>query len=127
VIEPDGRWIFYELRPAGSGKHKEVEQKTGQLKPDEIVALAKDLAAHDLTGLPAKHGANPKINPHRIVLKYGDKEMFLNGIVPRRRDEKLREIIAMSAPKEDTAGAQIWSRSSDLAHAIESRTVTPNP
>jgi hypothetical protein len=127
VVEPDGRWSLDDLRPAGSGKVKEVTQQTGQLKPDELVALAKDLATHDLSGLPAKHGDNPKINPHRIVLKFGDKQMVLNGIVPRRKNETNREIIAKSAPSQDTAGANIWTRWSALAHSIESRTTAPKP
>ena len=44
VVQPDGRWSLVELRPAGTGKVKEVTQQTGQLTPDELVALAKDLA-----------------------------------------------------------------------------------
>jgi hypothetical protein len=127
VVEPDGRWSLVDLRPAGSGKVKEVQRQAGQLKPDELVALAKDLAAHDLNGLPVKHGENPKINPHRIVLKFGDKEMVLNGIIPRRKNETNREIIDKSAPSQDSAGANIWTRWSALAHSIESRTTSPKP
>jgi hypothetical protein len=127
VVEPDGRWSLVDLRPAGSGKEKEVPREKGQLKPDELVALAKDLATHDLSGLPVKHGKDPKVNPHRLVLKFGDKEMVLNGIIPRRKNETNREIIAKSAPSQDTDGAKIWSRWSALAHAIESRTASPKP
>jgi hypothetical protein len=124
VVEPDGHWSLADLRPAGSGKVTEVPKLSGQLKPDELVALAKDLATHDLVGLPAKFGENPKINPHRIVLKFGDKEMVLNGIIPRRKNETNREIIAKSAPSQDSDGAKIWNRWSALAHSIESRTTT---
>jgi hypothetical protein len=127
AVEPDGRWSLALLQPAGSGKAKEVAQKSGQLKPDEIVALAKELAAHDLAGLPANHGTIPKINPHRIVLVFGDKKVFLNGIVPRRRSETMREIVAKSAPSEETAGATIWNRWGALAHSIESRAESPKP
>lgn len=125
VVQPDGRWSLVELRPAGTGKVKEVTQQTGQLTPDELVALAKDLATHDLAGLPVKHGESPRINPHRIVLEFGDKEMVLNGIIPRRKNETTREIIAKSAPSQDTAGATIWTRWGALAHSIESRTASP--
>src|SRR5258708_6647915 len=65
AVERDGRWSLALLQPAGSGKVKEVVQKSGQLKSDEIMALAKDRAAHDLAGLPANHGEIPRINPHR--------------------------------------------------------------
>jgi hypothetical protein len=127
AVEPDGRWSLALLQPAGSGKVKEVVQESGQMKPDEIVALAKDLAAHDLAGLPANHGEIPKINPHRIVLKFGDKKMVLNGIVPRRRSETVREIVAKSTPGEANPGATIWNRWGALAHSIESRAESPKP
>ena len=127
VVEPDGRWRLSLLQPAGSGKVKEVQQKEGQLKPDEIVSLAKDLAAHDLAGLPAKHGEAPKINPHRMVLEFGDKKVVLDGIVPRRKSETLREIVAKSSPGGEKPGATIWNRWGALAHSIESRTEPPKP
>jgi hypothetical protein len=127
AVEPDGRWSFALLQPAGSGKVKEVVQKSGQLKSDEIMALAKDLAAHDLAGLPTNHGEIPRINPHRIVLKFGNKQVFLNGIVPRRRSETMREIVAKSAPGEKNPGTTIWNRWGALAPSIESRLESPKP
>ena len=127
AVEPDGHWKLALLQPAGSGKVKEVVQKSGQLKPDEIVSLAKDLAANDLAGLPGEHGESPRINPHRIVLKFGDKKVVLNGIVPRRKSETMREIVAKSSPGEEKSGATIWNRWSALAHSIESRTEPPKP
>jgi hypothetical protein len=125
VVEPDGRWSVVVLRPAGTGKVKEVTQQTGQFTPGDLIALAKDLATHDLAGLPVEHGERAKINPHRMVLKYGDKEMVINGIIPRRKNETMREIIAKSAPSQDTVGATVWARWGALAHAIESRTGSP--
>jgi len=127
VVEPDGRWSLVELRPAGTGKVKEVPQQTGRLTSDQIVSLAKDLASHDLSGLPEEHGPSPKVNPHRFILKFGDKKMTLNGLVPRRREETMREIVAKSAPHQESAGATIWSRWEGLAHSIESRTTSPRP
>jgi hypothetical protein len=127
VVEPDGHWRFVQLQPAGSGKVKEVVQKSGELKPDDIVSLAKDLAAHDLAGLPANHGEIPRINPHRIVLTFGDKKVVLNGIVPRRKSETMREIVAKSSPGAQNPGATIWNRWGALAHSIESRAEPPKP
>jgi hypothetical protein len=127
VVEPDGRWSLVALQPAGSGKVKEVVQQTGQLNQDELVGLAKDLATYDLAGLPVQHGERARVNPHRIVLKFGDKQMILNGIMPRRKDETTREIIVKSAPSQETAGASIWTRWSALAHSIAGRTAAPKP
>jgi hypothetical protein len=127
VIEPDGHWKLARLQPTGSGKVKEVVQQSGELKPDEIVSLAKDLAAHDLAGLPANHGETPKINPHRLVLKFGDKTMVLNGIAPRRKSETIRELIAKSSPGEENAGAMIWNKWKALSHSIESRAEPTKP
>jgi hypothetical protein len=127
AVEPDGRWSLALLQPAGSGKVKEVVQKSGELKPDDIVSLAKDLAANDLAGLPANHGEIPRINPHRIVLTFGDKKVVLNGIVPRRKSETMREIVAKSSPGAQNPGATIWNRWGALAHSIESRAEPPKP
>jgi hypothetical protein len=51
----------------------------------------------------------------------------LYGIVPRRKNETIRELIVKSAPAPGTPGAAIWSRWEGLANAIESRTASPKP
>src|SRR3954469_10130500 len=40
VVEPDGRWRIDEIQPAGTGKVQEKTLASGQLTPDEVVALA---------------------------------------------------------------------------------------
>jgi hypothetical protein len=128
VVEPDGRWSLIDIKPAGTGKVRETPRQSGKLTPEELVALAKDLAAHNLVGLPKNVGELVRANPHRIILKFGDKETILNGIVPRRKaEETTREIIEKSAPKQDEAAGKIWNKVAALAHSIEGRTASYKP
>src|SRR5262249_33694158 len=128
VIEPDGRWKLVDLQPAGSGKVQETTRQSGRLTANQLGALAKGLASQDLTGLPNKIGEAPKVNPHRIVLKLGEKQMVLNGIVPRRsRQTTIRELITKSAPKPEAPGSKHWNRWAAVVHAVESHASAPKP
>jgi hypothetical protein len=128
VVEPDGRWSVMDIKPAGTGKVRETTRQSGKLTPEELTALAKDLAAHNLVGLPKNVGELVRANPHRIILKFGDKETILNGIAPRRKaEETTREIIEKSTPKQDEVAGKIWSKVAALAHSIEGRTAPYKP
>jgi hypothetical protein len=127
-IEPDGQWKLVDLQPAGSGKVQETTRQNGRLTAKQLVTLAKELASQDLAGLPNKIGEAPRANPHRIVMKFGEKQMVLNGIVPRRsRETTMRELITKSAPKQEALGSPQWARWAAVAHAVESHASAPKP
>lgn len=125
TVEPDGKWRLDVFRRRG-GKEEATTTKTGRLSPAELTALAKDLASHDLLGLPEKVGVDEPVNPHKIILQFGKKRVALSGIAPRvDEDETTKARILKSASDHGVAGDKVWTRCAHLSQAVESRVAPP--
>ena len=125
TIEPDGKWRLDEFRTV-KGKEEITGTRSGKLTPAHLDALAKDLATHDLMGLPERLGGDDPVNAHKVILRFGKKQATLSGVMPRLQDdETTRAIIMKSASDRGASGDKAWARYADLAHAIESRATPP--
>lgn len=125
TIEPDGEWRLDQFRTV-DGKEEITGTTSGKLTPAHLDALAKDLATHDLMGLPEKLGGDEPVNAHKVILQFGKKRATLAGVIRRARpDETTRSVIMKSATSRGASGDKVWARYADLAHAIESRVAPP--
>ena len=123
------RWSGLSSRPASGGlpgrsRNRDGSEhltpiSSGKMAPEQIEALAKVLADANLAGLPAKTGHAAKINPHEVILKFGQKTATLEGL-PSRRNLKVAELIRNSAPAHEAAEAQVWERFAHVVQAVES-------
>jgi hypothetical protein len=118
TIEPSGGWRVERFRPAGDGKEQRTLLRSGTLSPSQLEALAKSLAANDLAGLAAKAGQEPKANPRRVVIRFGEKTSTLEGLPPRRGSASLADHIRGAAPAEEQA-SKVWERFAGLVRAVE--------
>jgi hypothetical protein len=119
TIEPSGEWRVARARSNKDGSEHLTPISSGKMAPEQIEALAKVLADANLAGLPAKTGRAAKINPHEIILKFGQKTATLEGL-PTRRNLKVAELIRNSAPAHESAEAQVWERFAHVVQAVES-------
>jgi hypothetical protein len=119
TIDPSGKWKVARVRYNKDGSERETPVKSGALSPEELAALAKVLSDHDLAGLPDKTGREPKVNPHRLIIKFGQQKAALEGL-PARRNLSLADLIRRSAPTNEKATAGVWERFAQVAQAVES-------
>lgn len=124
TIEPSGRWKVERFRRAGGGKEQYTPLRSGTLSPSQLDALAKSLAAHDLAGLTAKAGREPRANPHRITIRFGQKVSTLEGLPPRRGSAPLADHVRDSAPKDELS-SKVWDRFAGLVQAVEKHCPEP--
>jgi hypothetical protein len=124
TIEPSGEWRVARARSEKDGSERLTPVSSGKVSPEQIAALAKVLADVNLAGLPEKTGRAGKINPHEVILKFGQKTATLEGLQPRR-NLKVAELIRTSASAHDAAEAQIWERFAHVVQAVESHCQEP--
>ena len=71
TVDPAGRWT------TGRVFNQKIDvEKKGELTKEQLAALAKELARHDLANL--KSEGKPTTNPHVVTIKFGDREATLN-------------------------------------------------
>jgi hypothetical protein len=124
TIEPSGRWRLERFRPAGGGKEHLTPVRTGTLSLAQLETLAKALAAHDLAGLAAKTGREPKANPHRVTIRFGQKTSTLEGLPPRRGSSSLADHVRKAAPANEQA-SKVWDQFAGLVQAVERQCQEP--
>ncbi len=73
TVEPGGSW---RRQPFLNRNVRDADMK-GQLTRDQVVALSRQLAAHDLLGLPKQIGKNIGANPHIFTITFGEKQASL--------------------------------------------------
>ena len=73
TIEPNGSW----RREPFLNRNVRAADRKGQLTRDQVVALSRQLAAHDLLGLPKQIGKNIGANPHVFTITFGEKQASL--------------------------------------------------
>jgi hypothetical protein len=119
TIEPSGAWHVARARSNKDGSEHLTPVSSGKMAPEQLEALAKVLADVNLVGLPERTGHAAKINPHEVILKFGQKTATLEGL-PARRNLKVAELIRKSAPANEAAEVQVWERFAHVVQAVES-------
>lgn len=99
LIEPSGEWKVIRIV---DGTPQGDPIRSGTLNDRQIAALANHLASHDLLGLPARLGEEPKVNPRRVTLAFGAMS-FLLFWTP---GSDLRD----AAPERGSREAAAWAR-----------------
>jgi hypothetical protein len=118
TIEPSGRWRVERFRRVGGDKEELTPVRSGTLSQSDLEALAKALASQDLAGLAEKAGREPKVNAHRITIRFGTKASTLEGLPPRRGRTSLADHIREAAPRDEQA-SRVWDRFAGLVQAVE--------
>jgi hypothetical protein len=119
TIEPSGEWRVARARSNKDGSEHLTPVANGKLAPDKLEAVAKGLANANLAGMPEKSGVEAKINPHEVILKFGQKTVTLEGL-PARRNLKVAELIRKTATAHEKATADVWERFAHVVQAVES-------
>jgi hypothetical protein len=119
TIEPSGKWKVARVRYNKDGTERQTPVRNGTLSQEQVTALAKVLTEHDLAGMPEKTGPQSKVNPHRVIIKFGQTKATLEGL-PARRNLALADLIRRSAPKNEKAAGGVWERFAQMAQAVES-------
>lgn len=70
TIEPSGKWTAFEVF-----NERLTEKAKGELKPEQLASLAKDLEKYKLTALASK--GKETTNPHVITISHGKKSTTL--------------------------------------------------
>lgn len=73
TIKPDGSW----QRQSFLNEQVREADKSGKLSPEQLTALAAELAKQDLLKLPARIGGDPMVNPHIFTISFGEKQSQL--------------------------------------------------
>ena len=73
TVEPDGTWRVARFL----NDRVEAPHRQGQLSPEELKSLAEALAEQDFGELPSTVGEAPAINPHRIIVRFGEVDSTL--------------------------------------------------
>jgi hypothetical protein len=124
TIEPSGAWRVARARSNKDGSEHLTPVSSGKMSLEQLEALAKVLADVNLTKLPEKTGHAAKVNPHEVILKFGQKTATLEGLPPRR-NLKVAELIRQSAPTGEAAEAKVWERFAHVVQAVESHCQQP--
>jgi hypothetical protein len=120
-IEPSGRWRYARFYRGEDRKDQYTDARNGQLTQEQLISLAKTMAAQDLNRWPARIGPEPKVNPQKYVMKHGERATVLAGI-SSRPGQKIGEKILAAARAPGLPDPDAWKRFGALADAIESLT-----
>jgi hypothetical protein len=124
TVEPSGNWKVARFLSNPGGKEQLTPLRSGTMAPSQLEALAKALSAGDLAGLPAKAGREPKVNPHRVTIQFGQKAATLEGLPTRRGPSSLADHIRNAAPANEQA-SELWERFAHLVRAVETHCPEP--
>jgi hypothetical protein len=75
IIQPDGKWI---VRRVGPGAPQEPVA-TGSLTETQVAELRTQLERSDFQSLPNSFGESVQVNPHRLVIRWGGREVMLTS------------------------------------------------
>jgi hypothetical protein len=100
-ISPSGKWRVISERPKAK-----TEELSGTLSQDQLERVAKELHDQNIHSLPDKIGEESKVNPSKLVLKYGTKESVVFGM-PTRRLDRMKSAIESQASKDERHGEDL--------------------
>lgn len=75
IIQPDGRWVVKRVGPGAA----QEPTATGSLTEAQVAGLRTELEKRDFQSLPSTFGARVEVNPHRVVIRWGAREVMLTS------------------------------------------------